>query len=144
MQGYHNEQEKMTESLESKTDDARIARCTRMYAYLLSQQASKPASCLSCLSCLQCLSLETGKMNCTNRLSSYAKQKIWLRECVFDMFGLQPPGDQVSFNVKRLLFPGRWGGGTSCLPGLPVSQLVCPCTESMAALWQKVHCTQNL
>ena len=38
-------------------------------------------------------------------LTSYAKQKSWLREGVFDMLGLQPPGDQILLNVKRLLFP---------------------------------------
>ena len=44
-------------------------------------------------------------MDRKNGLTSYAKQKSWLREGVFDMLGPQPPGDQISFNVKRLLFP---------------------------------------
>ena len=74
-----------------------------MYVHL--SAASQPASCLSCLSCRQCLSLETGKIACKNGLTSYAKQKSWLREGVFDMLGLQPPGDHILLNVKRLLFP---------------------------------------
>ena len=44
-------------------------------------------------------------MDCKNGLTSYAKQKSWLREGVFNMLGPQRPGDQISFNVERLLLP---------------------------------------
>ena len=61
-------------------------------------------------------------MDYKNGLTSYAKQKSWLREGVFDMLGPQPPGDQISFRnrnpfpVKMMSFPR--------LGNRPVSTLV--------------------
>ena len=70
------------------------------YACIPSQQ---PASCLSYQSCDQCLSLETAVMDCKNGLPSYAKQKSWLREAVFDI--LEPQPGRRS-NVSQCRAPG--------------------------------------
>ena len=61
-------------------------------------------------------------MDHKNGLTSYAKQKSWLREGVFDMLGPQPPGDQISFR-NRSPFPVKMMSFLR-LGNRPVSTLV--------------------